>query len=84
MTNIPRDPGHYSPTLHASQRRRDRGLEWEEVSEAIQHGEVSESWSKEDCFVFYTESCTAVANVECGDILTVAKGKPDTLEESPV
>lgn len=80
MTDIPRDPGFFHPTVHCQQQRRDRGLEWDEVSHAIQYGELSESWSKEDCWLFYTDSCTAVANVENGAILTVARGKPETLE----
>lgn len=77
MTDIPREPGHYSPTIHAQQQQRDRGLEWGEISHAIQHGEVTDSFEKPDCYLFYTNACTAVANVRDGRILTVASGKPD-------
>ena len=77
MSSVPRDPGHYSPTIHAQQQQRDRGVEWTDVSYAIQHGEVTDSYEKPDCYLFYTEECTAVANVVDGRILTVASGKPD-------
>jgi len=46
MTDIIRDPEFYSPTIHASQQRRDRDIDWASVADAIQNG--SFNWSKAD------------------------------------
>lgn len=42
-TSPPRDPSAYSPTTHAGQRVRDRGVEWADVAETIAEGEVRQT-----------------------------------------
>lgn len=76
MNSVPRDPEHYYPSQHATIRKRERGIEWADVSEAIANGTVTESINGENQVLFYTESVTAVANPECGEIITVAQEKP--------
>lgn len=75
MSSVPRDPEHYHPTIHAKDQRRHRGIDWLDVSEAIQEGEIRNSHEPE-CKLFVHECGHAhpvgvVANVETGEIVTV-------------
>jgi len=73
---IPRDPSHYSPSVHAQQQRRHRGIDWEVVSETIQDGEVLDR-HEDDCVLFVRDyeqlqaPVGVVANYEMGVIITV-------------
>lgn len=74
--NVPRDTDHYWPSIHASQQRKHRNIEWIVVAETIKHGEIKKS-HKDDCCLFVhdlrdtDEPVGVVANYETGEILTV-------------
>jgi len=73
---IPRDPSHYSPSVHAQQQRRHRGIDWEIVAETIQDGEVRNSHD-DDCVMFVQEyeqlqaPVGVVVDYEMGVIITI-------------
>jgi len=73
--NVPRDPEHYWPTTHAKQRKKYRGIEWEEVSEAIREGRLHNQGENETC-VFINQTGDGMIYVACnhvsGAIATVA------------
>jgi len=77
VTKIPREPDYYWPSTHAKQRRRDRGIQWEWVAHTIENGRVHPS-VQDDCRVIMeriedkNELLQVVANVESGEIVTVA------------
>lgn len=66
----PRDPSFYSPTIHAGQQAKDRGIEWGRVASVIEGGEVRET-HKPDCVLFVGETVRVVADETNGDIVTV-------------
>lgn len=76
MSEVPRDPSEYSPTTHAAQRAKYRGIEWHYVAETIREGETRQS-PKEDCTLLvkewhkYEHPVGVVVNYESGEILTV-------------
>jgi len=74
-SNVPRDPEHYWPTEHAVLRRRRRGIDWEQVSDAIQDGRLHNQGENETC-VFINETSEGLlyvaANHVSGAIATVA------------
>lgn len=83
MTGVPRDPSEFWPTEHAVVRKKERGVDWDDVAHAIQHGQTSKSWSKDNAYLYSTGDVTVAADVEDGAILTVTDGSiedfaPDT------
>lgn len=75
-TDIPRDPSFYSPSAHAQQQSRHRGIDWDMVGKAIDNGDIKPSY-KDDVCIFVKE-CTnedepvgVVADYKAGVILTV-------------
>ena len=74
-SEVPRDPGHYFPTEHAVLRRRRRGIDWEQVSDAIRDGRLHNQGENETCvFTYLTDEALLYvsANHESGAITTVA------------
>jgi hypothetical protein len=75
--NVPRDPSHYSPSIHAGQQRKHREIPWDAVAATLREGEVRPS-AKPSCRVFvarptWTEGpVRVIANPECGEIVTIA------------
>jgi len=73
---IPRDPSHYSPSVHAGQQRKHRGIDWEIVADTIQHGEVLDK-HEDDCVMFVQEyeqlqaPVGVVANYKMGVLITI-------------
>ena len=74
MSTTPRDPSEYSPTTHAGQQAKHRGIDWERVADAIEHGEVRDTHKSGN--VLFVEdapdSVGVVADTETCEILTVA------------
>ena len=76
MSGISRDPSHYSPTTHAKQQRKHRGIDWQYVAETIKEGSINPS-PKDDCVLFIQEFISekkpigVVANYVDGVIITV-------------
>jgi len=74
--SVPREPDHYHPTTHCIDRVKQRDINWEFVSQTIQHGTVKNS-HREGCKLFIqdfqglSDPVGVVANVETGHILTV-------------
>jgi len=74
--SVPREPDHYHPTVHAVDRAKSRGIDWDIVSKTIQGGEIKKS-HKDGCRLFvkdyqHTDNPVGVvANIESGEILTV-------------
>ena len=72
---VPRDPSEYWPTTHCKQRRKYRGIEWEQVSTAIREGRLHNDGGTETC-VFINETSEGLLYVACnhvsGAIATVA------------
>jgi len=77
VTEIPREPGYYYPSDHAVIRKRDRGIQWGWVAHTIENGRAHPS-VQDDCRVIMEridqadELLQVVANVESGEIVTVA------------
>jgi hypothetical protein len=73
---IPRKPGFYTPSLHAKQQRKHRGIDWRTVVKTITDGIVKNS-HKENCCLFvqdfhYTDRPVGVVvNYVDGAILTI-------------
>ena len=80
--SVPRDPSFYYPSEHCVVRKKERDIEWSWVSETLCEGRVHPSM-KESCRVFMDDVCErrpmlkVVANVECGEIVTVAWDNTD-------
>jgi hypothetical protein len=74
--DIPRNPEHYWPSIHAVQQSKDREIPWEQVSETIETGNTHDAY-KADCVQFrkhYPDEeypLNVVANIENGQIVTV-------------
>jgi len=74
--SVPREPKHYFPSVHAIDRAKARGIDWDIVSKTIQEGEIKKS-HKDGCRLFvkdyqHTDNPVGVvANIESGEILTV-------------
>lgn len=74
--SVPREPKHYFPSVHAIDRAKARGIDWDIVSKTIQDGEIKKS-HKDGCRLFvkdyqHTDNPVGVvANIETGEILTV-------------
>lgn len=74
--SVPREPKHYFPSVHAIDRAKARGIDWDIVSKTIQDGEIKKS-HKDGCRLFvrdyqHTDNPVGVvANIESGEILTV-------------
>ena len=75
MIDIPRDPQFYRPTIHASQQRRDRGIEWGAVADAIKTGSLERSMIDPTEIIVRGENASCVVNPESGDIVTVVEGE---------
>ena len=77
MSTTRRDPSRYHPTVHAGQQAKDRDIDWELVADAIETGTIRDTHGRH-CrqFVYNSEDIEqpvyVVANVESGDIVTVA------------
>jgi hypothetical protein len=74
-SNVPRDPEHYFPTEHAVLRKRRRGINWEQVSDAITEGRVHNRDANETCVFIHNTSdgmLYVAANHVTGAIATVA------------
>jgi len=73
---VPRDPEHYSPSTHSKQQRRWRNIEWRQVAEAIQEGNVKNATGK-DTYLFvhdkreYDDPLGVVVDSADGQIVTV-------------
>jgi len=76
MSDVPREPEFYHPTTHAGQQRKDRGIEWVQVSKTLADGRVKTS-HKKCCRLFIREfegldkPVGVVADVTNGEIVTV-------------
>jgi len=76
MKDVPREPEHYSPTVHAGQQAKHRGIGWQFVSETIKDWSINPS-PKADCVLFIKEFISqekpigVVANYVDGVIITV-------------
>ena len=74
MSSVPRDPSHYFPSEHAVVRKKERNVEWDDVSRAIERGR-QHAYNDDDCCVFiYKEDNKRIyvpANVETGEIITI-------------
>jgi len=76
MSEIPRNPGHYSLTLHAKQQRRHRDIHLQYIEETIKEGKIEDS-PKENCVLFVRDFISkdnpvgVVVDYTTGDILTV-------------
>lgn len=88
--DIPRDPSHYRPSVHAVQRKKDRGIDWELISDTIATGKVRETHI-EDKYLFskYYEGMDkpigVVAHAINGTIMTVEfrDGEQDRHDREP-
>lgn len=75
-TDVPRDPGHYYPSDHAVQRAKERGIDWEDVAQAIAEGEIRQT-HEPDRTLFVEEIAVddervgVVAHPQDGEIVTV-------------
>lgn len=70
MTDFPRDPEHFWPTEHCSIRKRERGFEWPEIADVIEHGDIYD-WNSENVVLFHSEDYTVPVNYDTGAIITV-------------
>lgn len=74
-TEVPRERSYYSPTTHAGQQRKDRGIEWDWVGQTIENGGVKDG-EKRNVVVFTYNihgegNVRVVASIANGDILTI-------------
>jgi len=76
MSEIPRNPEHYTLTLHAKQQRRHRDIHLQYIEETIKDGEIKNS-HKKNCVLFVRDFISkddpvgVVVDYTTGDILTV-------------
>ena len=82
MSTTRRDPSRYHPTVHAGQQAKDRDIDWELVADAIETGTIRDAPGRHCRQFVYNpedldEAIYVVANVESGEILTVAWGHDD-------
>jgi len=74
--SINQDPSHYSPSIHAVQKKRERDISWEYVAETIESGEAHAT-PAQDRVLFVkefedTESPVGVVVLpDMGEIVTV-------------
>jgi len=75
---ISRNPSDYSPTTHAKQRVRYRGIAWADISETIRTGDLVQS-HKDDCWLFiqrfeqYDHPIKVVVDVNNSVVITAVK-----------
>lgn len=76
MSDIPRDPSAYHPTVHCIDRHKKRGIDLPDIAATIQTGEIKDShepgcslFVKE--FEYYPKPIGVVANTQTGEIVTV-------------
>jgi len=73
---VSRDPADYSPTIHALQRSKFRGIEMCHVAECIENGNLQES-KRPGCKLFildhaaYSQPIYCVADIDAGEVVTV-------------
>lgn len=76
MSEIPRDPSHYSLSTHAHQQARWREIDYRLIADTIKDGNIKNS-HKDNCKLFIREyefaqhPVAVVANYEMGVIITV-------------
>jgi len=67
---VSRDPSEYRPTIHAGQRAKERGINWDRVADAIDGGEVRQT-HRRGCRLFVDDGVGVVVDVADREILTV-------------
>jgi len=71
---VPRNPEEYYPTEHAVLRKKKRGIEWGNVSEAISNGRLNNEHENNQCVFtkqFDDRLLYVAANYEQGAITSV-------------
>jgi hypothetical protein len=73
---VSRDPSDYHPTVHCTQRSRERGISYEQIATTIQDGRIEPS-PQDNCKLFVKEfdqelnPVGVVADIQANKIITV-------------